>query len=257
VHAIVLCGPDPRTRSHNEEIAMGSSSPLNVATDIFASPNEAFAAIKERPSVWLPILVLVVLYCVVSFTYMNAVDLPWFMDQQLQNAGGDITAEQRERAAAAAANVSPLVYGAIGAVSSTLFIAVWLSLTALYYTGISFATSDGTKFKQWFALLWWCTLPVVLGLLAALVNVLVGDARFMLQDEINPLSFGNLFSIDTEGATVLQRVLLGLDPSTLWSVVLTVLGYQAFTKRSMLASVAVVLGPIAVIVAIGVLVSLA
>jgi len=233
---------------------MVGASPLTVATNIFASPSEAFGAIRARPSVWLPIVVLILGYCAISFLYMTSVDLPWFMERQMQAA--NLPAEQREQAIENALNVSPLVYGAIGAASTTVFVLLWITLTALYYTAWSFGTGDGVKLKQWFALVCWCTLPVVFGLLASVVNVLATDARFLLQERINPLAFGSLLSIDSEGATVSQRILLGLDLTTLWSIVLTVLGYQAWTQRSVVTATAIVLGPLAVIAGIGALAAL-
>jgi hypothetical protein len=80
--------------------------------------------------------------------------------------------------------------------------------------------------------------------------------RFLPQESLNPLSFGNLLAIDNEGLPTLQRVLLQLDPTTIWSLVLTVLGYQAFTQRSTLHTAIVVLAPWFVIVLIGVLATL-
>jgi len=235
---------------------MSGSSSLATATNIFTAPSAAFATIKERPRVWLPLLVLIIGYAAVSFTYMNSVDIGWFLDNQLaQNAA--LTEQQREQAVTAAAKISPLVYGAIGAVTTPLFIVLVMFLTALYYTVVSFVTNDGIKLKQWFALCCWCTLPSVLGIVAQLVNLSVNDARFMIQDSINPLSFGSLLSVERTVATpVVQRVLLGIDITVIWTVSLSVLCYQAWTKSPLAKSVAVVLGPIALIVGIGTLISL-
>jgi hypothetical protein len=216
---------------------------LAVATNIFTAPAAAFAAIKERPSPWFPLLLLIAGYCLTSFLYLNAVDLPWLMDRQLAAGGGQLTDEQRARAVEAALRLSPTVYGVIGAVSSSLAILAILALLALYYTGVSFATAAGVKFKQWFALISWCTLPFLFGLLATIVNLVVGDMRFVPQEALNPLSFGNLLAIDTEGVPTVQRVLLSLDPTTVWSLVLTIFGYQALTQRSTLHAALVVLAP--------------
>jgi hypothetical protein len=231
-------------------------SSLALAVDLFTAPRKAFAALKERPRVWLPLLLMIVGYASVSFAYMNSVDLGWFMDTQLaQNP--NLTEEQREQAATAAANVSPLIYGAAGAVGTPLAIVLVLFLTALYYTIVSFATSDGVKLKQWFALGCWCMLPQMLGLVAQLVNLSVSDARFMLQDAINPLAFGNLMGIERSAATpTTQRILLGLDATIIWSVALSVIGYQQWTKKSLVTSIVVVLGPLAVIVLIGTLIAM-
>ena len=235
---------------------MANTSSLAIAANIFTSPNEAFGPLKEQPRVWFPILVLIAAYTAINFVYVYSVDLPWFMDMQMQAGGVELTESQREQAAARASSVSPAVYGAIGAVTTSAFVLLVMFLTALYYTGVSFVTHDGIKLTQWFALIAWCTLPTVLGAVAQVVNIIATDSRFMLQDAINPLSFGNLLSIDPTGASIVQRILLGIDLTTIWSVVITVLGYQAWTKSSLVKAVAVVLGPLALIIAISTLLTL-
>jgi hypothetical protein len=235
---------------------MASTSSLAIAVNIFTAPNEAFGPLKDQPRALFPILLLIVGYSMVSFTYMYAVDLPWFIDAQMQLGGGELTDAQREQAAERVSSVSPAFYGAFGAVATSAFVLLVMFLSALYYTGVSFVTHDGVRLKQWFALVAWCTLPTVLGIVAQLVNILATDARFMAQDEINPLSFGSLLSIDRAGASVMQRILLGMDPTTIWGVVLTVLGYQAWTKSALVKTVAIVLGPLMLIIAIGTLLTL-
>ena len=128
-------------------------------------------------------------------------------------------------------------------------------MIALYFTGVSFATNDGVKYRQWFAMIAWSMMPVVFGLVASFVNLLVSDARFLPQEQLNPLSFGNLLGIDSEGASIVQRILLSLDVTTLWVVVLQIVGYQVFTQRSIVRAAVVVLGPLAVIVLVGVIVA--
>lgn len=235
---------------------MADGSSVGVLSNIFTAPSVAFAAIKERPSPWLPLLVLVIGYCVVSFVYMQVVDLAWLMDRQLMQAGANMTDEQRAQAVEGALRLSPTMYGAIGAVSSSISIVAIVALIALYFTGVSFATNDGVKFRQWFAMILWSMMPVVFGLIASFVNLLVNDARFLPQEQLNPLSFGNLLGIDGQGTPVVQRILLSLDVTTMWSVVLQVIGYQVFTQRSIARAAAVVLGPLVVIVLIGALAAL-
>ena len=224
-------------------------SSVSILTDIITAPSRAFAALKERPTVWLPLVILIVAYSAVSVAYTSSVDIAWMLDQQLQQAP-NMTDAQRDQAVKAALRISPTVYGVIAAPTAAIFIPLLFALTSLYYSAVSFVTGDGVKYKQWFALTSWCFVPVVFGLLAALVHVLAGDARFMRQEELNPFSFGNLLSIDMAGVTRAQRALFSLDPTLIWSVVLAIIGYQSFTKRSLPFSAAVVLGPIVLIVAI-------
>ena len=227
---------------------MADSTSVGVLSNIFTAPSQAFAAIKERPNPWLPLLVLIGAVFIVQFMYMQAVDFPWLIDHQLQQAGGNMTDAQRAQLVDATTRIPPSVLGAIQGVSAGLVILIVYALIALYYTGVSFATNDGHKFQQWLALIAWCSLPSVLGYIASLVNLQVTDARFLPAEQLNPLSFGSLLGLDPQGATIVQRILMSLDVTVLWSTVLQILGYQAFTQRSVTFSAAVVLGPLAVII---------
>jgi hypothetical protein len=226
-----------------------TATTAGVLTNIFTAPQLAFAAIKERPSPWLPLLAVILATCIVQFTYTQVVDLAWLIDSQL--AASDLPAAQRDQAVEAALQIPPLAYGFIAAVPSAIIILIVYALIALYYTGVSFATNDGIKYGQWLALIAWCSLPAVFGQIASLVNLAVADARFLPAQQLNPLSFSSLLGIDPQGATFVESILLSLDLTTLWSTVLTILGYQAFTQRSIVRATIVVLGPLAVIVLIG------
>ena len=234
---------------------MADSSTVGVLTNIFTAPSLAFAAIKERPNPWLPLLIMIVGTFAVQFTYMQVVDLPWMLDQQLQQAG-TLTEEQRNQAVDGATQVPASVLGAIQGISGGIVILIIYALIALYYLGVSFALNLGIKYQQWLALIAWCSLPAVFGLIASFVNLQVADARFLPADQLNPLSFGSLLALETQGATIVERILMQLDVTVLWSTVLQILGFQAFTQRSVVTATIVVLGPLAVIVLIASLVAL-
>ena len=212
---------------------MADSSSVGVLSNIFTAPSQAFAAIKERPNPWLPLLVLIGGVFIVQFMYMQAVDFPWLMDHQLQQAGGNMTDAQRAQIVDATTRIPPSVLGAIQGASGGIVVLIVYALVALYYTGVSFATNDGHKFQQWLALIAWCSLPSVLGYIASLVNLQVTDARFLPAEQLNPLSFGSLLGLDPQGATIVQRILMSLDVTVLWSTVLQTLGYQGFSQRSL------------------------
>lgn len=231
---------------------MANTSALSTFVNIFASPNEAFAAIRERPRAWLPLLIVIAGYCAVAFTYLHVVDLRWLMDSQLATSAPQLTDAQRQQAVERVVSIGPTLYGTVSAVAVALFMTLLFAVAALYYTAVSFFSGDGLKFWQWFGLVTWCALPTLLGVVAQFVNLLSAtDARFLAPDAINPLAFGNLFSIDRTGATMLQRALFRVDVTALWSLALLVLAYQAWTKSSLLRTITVVFAPLVVIVAIG------
>lgn len=225
---------------------MADSTSVGILSNIFTAPQAAFAAIKARPNPWLPLLLIILGTCAVQFAYTQSVDLAWMIDRQLEAA--NMTDEQRAQAVEGAMRIPPLAYGFIVAIPAAISILIVYSIVALYYTIVSFATNDGVKFGQWLALIAWCSLPSLLGLIASLVNLAVTDARFLPAEQLNPLSFGSLLAIDPLGATTVERILLSLDVTILWSTVLSILGYQAFTGKSIVTAAIVVLGPLAVIV---------
>jgi hypothetical protein len=49
-------------------------------------PSEAFAAIRERPSAWLPLLAIVLGTCLILLLYFNEVDIGWFFERQMEVA---------------------------------------------------------------------------------------------------------------------------------------------------------------------------
>ena len=81
---------------------MAESSTLAIAMNIFTAPSAAFTALKERPRVWLPLLLLLGGYAAVNVVYVNSVDMGWFMETQLAS-NPTMTEAQREQAATAAA----------------------------------------------------------------------------------------------------------------------------------------------------------
>lgn len=237
-------------------MAAADPSYLTLATNLFTAPSEAFASLRERPRALFPVLVLMVVYGAVQFYYFSHVDMGWLLENQLQAAGTDVPAAQREQVVSAVSKVPSVVYGSAIAVFTVFMLFFVVTVVALYYLLISFITGDGVRLKQWFTLLCWCALPQVLGQIAAIVNMSINDPKFMLQDSINPLAFGNLLSIDRTGISTGQRTLLAIDVTAIWGLVLQVLGYQAFSKGSFVKAIAVVLGPLVLIALIVTLLAL-
>lgn len=231
---------------------MANTATLAIATNIITAPGEAFAAIKERPSPWLPLVAIAVLASAASYLFIDRVDLAWFLDSQMQ-ASGQMTDEERAQAVEGIQRIPRPVYVGSAIVSPLVVYPAFFALIALYFTGVSFATNTGVKFKQWFALTAWCCLPVVLGLLATIANLLANDVRFMPPQAVNPLSFSNLLGIEASNAAGLEGFLLSRDPTTLWVIVLIIFGYQALSQKSLVSSATVVLAPFAIIVLLSVL----
>lgn len=235
---------------------MTDTSLINIAVNVFASPGEAYPAIRERPRAFLPWFLIVAGICSVTMLYTSSVDVGWYLEPQVRAslAGSNLSEAEMQEAVDNVANIRPLVLGAIGALSSAAFLTLLYFVHALYLTGVSFVRHDDIRLKQWFSLICWCSLPSLLGFLASLVNLLTNDATFMRQEQVNPLSFGSLFGLEAQGTG--DRILQTFDLTSIWSLVLIVLGYQAWTGKSLGTSALIALGPYILIAGISLAVSI-
>jgi hypothetical protein len=217
--------------------------------NIFTSPGEAFTALQHQPRILFPLALLIVFNVGASLLYMRSVDIPWLLETTSQQALERLPDDQREQALENISKTSPTVVTAIAGVQSGLSLLILLFLPAAYLAIVSLVTNDGYKLKRWFSLVCWCSLPLLLAIVATLANILAGDASHLAPERLNPLSFGNLLGLET-GTNIASRVLRSLDLTSVWSLVLLVLGYQAWTSKPLGKSAAIVLAPMIVVVAI-------
>lgn len=235
---------------------MAEQSLISTAINIFAAPREAFAVIRERPRALFPLVLILAGLVTVTVLFINSVDLGWYIESQMRTSGAaeQMTEEQLTQAADAASG-SPGFIAAIGSVSSSLIVVIIYFVYSLYLWSVSSFAKHGIQFRQAFALVCWTSLPGLLGFLASIVNLLVNDATFMPQHLVNPLSFGALFGLDAERAAAFGaagRIMLGLDIMIVWSALLLVLGYQAWSRKSLGTAASVVLAPYVVLIGAGI-----
>ena len=231
---------------------MPATGPLATLTDIVTSPTEAFRSLREKPSILFPLLLILTANVTILLCYYNTVDFPWLVDTLVQTAidrtGGDMSQEAQEQIRKAMGSMSPSVMAAINALSIAIILTLVLCLSALYFLIISAVTSDGFKFKNWLSLVSWCSVPTVFASLAALVNILISSNGQLSPYRMNPLSFTSLLSLDAGGQNTLASTLSNVDITTLWALVLLVMGYRQWTGRDLAGSAAIVLAPSVIII---------
>lgn len=223
--------------------------------NIFAAPSEAFRALKERPTSLLPLLVLIAGACIVILWYYSSVDIPWLVERSLDQAGAQLPADARRQLLDRIAKTSPYVMGGSAAVASVIVMLLLLLVSSGYLTLVSQVTDDGYRFKSWFSLVCWSSMPYLLSLLATAVNLAANDVSHLPAEQLNPLSFANLLGLHLSGGT-LVRVLQSLDLTSFWALGLMIAGYHRWTGKGLGASAAIVAGPLLVLVAAILLIAL-
>ena len=230
---------------------MASKNVFNTIIDVFASPGEAFASIKERPTVLIPLLLVCIAAAVPTWAYLLKVDIAWLVEQQMRTQQFiDLTDAQIETMANAAAERGRGFTIAQSVISVFIVLTIILLIQALYLKIASAFRKDGIRYKQWLSLVSWSSLPAILGSIASVVFILTNDVSFMTQTAINPLSFGNLLQLDGSNANTMVRAAMSLSPVNLWSLILVFLGYRSISGASIGVTAFVMLIPIAFVVAI-------
>ena len=235
----------------HKETALKQANSLTTAVNIFASPNEAFASIKARPTFFVPMLVACIGVAAYSWLYALEVDLGWLTERQLRGQTlfelTDAQIQAQVNAAVERGRTSTIVTGVLG---SFLAITIIYLLQASYLKIVSLITKDGVRYRQWLSLVSWTSLPTVLGSLATIVFILTNDVSYVDQAGVNPLSFASLLQMDLENSSTFVSFASNTSPINIWSLVLLVLGYRFLSESGTFKALAAVLAPVAVIAAL-------
>jgi hypothetical protein len=208
--------------------------------DIIAAPKAAFTRIKEKPTIWLPLLVFVLLTAAAQAGYLLINDEGYVKDQLVEqtintmNAEGEQARVIEERIM----NASLTTQAITSVVAVAIFVPLVMALMAWYLSFMSKFSFSQLTFRHWFSLQCWTSIPTVFAALATLVVLLTDANGQVSQSAAQPLSIVGLLGIDTDSATLQQ-----LNLTQIWSLVLLALGYQQWTQKSLLTSVLITWAP--------------
>lgn len=224
---------------------------MSQLVDIFLQPGRVFAAQRERPTFLVPLLVLAALTAAMTLAYFLRVDPSWYAEHMLDNSGRELTAAQAEQMRASMPGTRTM--GVIGAVTGGIAIAVMTAITALYVWAAAKVTGRPLGFRHGMSLSAWSAMPMVLGLLVAIVGALTmapqtGIESLMLTN-VDPLL------VDLPADHRWNRLAQGFNLLTFWSIFLFALGWRTWTRASWLQSVVVALIPTLIMLGILLLLS--
>ena len=208
--------------------------------DIITSPSAAFARIKENPTFWLPLLLIVVLSASVQLGFFLVNDAGFVKDTMIEQATAnpDISQEQREAIETRVGSMNINTLAISSTVAICIVIPLILVLNAWYLSFMSKFSFNQLSWKHWFSLLCWTGIPALFAVIASWV-VLLTDANGQVdQAALQPLSIVNLLGLETRNATLQQITIMQL-----WGMALIVLGYKQWTQKGLLASALITLAP--------------
>ena len=207
--------------------------------NIIAAPKDAFTSLKEKPTVLVPLLLVILAVASLQWGYFNAVEREFLIEELIvqQQAVANVSDDQLR---ANLENLTPQRLAIQSAVSTAIFLTIILALYSGYLSLISKFTYDEIRYKQWFSLSCWTAVPVIFTAIAGWVLILTNSDGMIGTSEIQVLSLNNLI-FHSEGN--FNTLLDNLTIITFWSLALTLLGYRQWTGKSTSKSSAIILAP--------------
>ena len=229
---------------------VSESSTINTFINILASPAEAFRSINEKPRFLWAWLLIVSSTAMVQSIYMYSVDIEWFFEQQILASQPDLTEAQIEDTVGLISSFPQWAISSFTLVSTAIFFTGIFLVQALYFRIVSAITKDGLLYSKCFSLVCWASLPTVLSSLAQVVKLSTSDVSLLPITEINPLAFAAMLDIDPVGTGTLDQIVMNFDLTTVWSLVLLIIGYKIFSGKDVVTAALIAAMPTAIIVAL-------
>tara|TARA_R100001143_G_C3360387_1_gene135038 strand:+ start:852 stop:1559 length:708 start_codon:yes stop_codon:yes gene_type:complete len=192
---------------------------------IFIAPQKVFASLQEKPVWLLPWFIVSLCLASVQLGYYGLVDADYLLEQLvvLGSQPGISENDLRVILRETVNNKMLLGYSSAFGVFIGLLLTYGLSATYLYF--VSKLTERELAFKYWFSLSAWCGMPAIISALAAWVAILSSGGQINMS-ALNPLTLSFLLAEES------GRVLEYLDFATLWTLVLTIMGFKYYTGCS-------------------------
>ena len=229
---------------------MNATAPTAFGTlvNIFLEPKKALTDIRgHNVWLWLPFLLLIALGVAFQLWYLSSVDHDWFVDQILAPKAATMTADQlRDQRA----RMTPGGMAVFTVIFSILIPTVWVLLQTLYFFMLS--KLGGYKeqgFGSWFSFVSWTSMPALLGFAASGVFLATASGHQISPVDIDVTSLNTLL-FHVPFGNKWQTLVSSLRLTSVWSIVLIVIGFSAWTGKSVKQSIGPVLGLYALTLAV-------
>ncbi|MBV1777170.1 YIP1 family protein [Burkholderiaceae bacterium DAT-1] len=209
--------------------------------EIFTEPRAVFERIQDKGQGWLPWLLVSILGVASSWLYFSNVDSQWLAQELVRQAStsgaSKVTVEQMQ------ASITGMKYG--GIIGAPISVALLFALSAIYLLLAGKLIGANQGFKQWFNFSAWASMPAVISSIAAIVAVVT----------MSPQTAMETLRVTTVDALVLHlpidspwRSFAGAaDLMSIWSIALSTIGLQVWTRCSRMTAIVVCALPYVVI----------
>jgi Yip1 domain len=207
------------------------SSSFGRLLGALVSPGKTFLSIAERPTWAVPLVVLMLASAVVGFVTAERTDYRDVITQTVREKGRDVPEAQLEPQIEMMEKAGP----AISAAGAPVAVVVFTLLAALFYWVAFKLLGSDFPYKSSLSVTLYAAMPAVVSLLLSIPVILSKETIGYEDMKRSGGAFlqSNLAFLAPEGAPGwLAALYASVDFFSLWSLVLTVIGFRAVTRLS-------------------------
>jgi hypothetical protein len=201
-----------------------ATQPLFDIGNVILAPSPTFARLKDKPRPFIPLVVLILLTLAVSCWYVSSLDFAWFREHMLVAQG------MKPEARAAMEHFTPKMMMWMSGAGAVLGTPVVCAIVALYYLLAGKVMGTGIGYGKWFGFAVWTSIPRLLTVPLSALQILTSGGRLAPED-MNMVSL-NYLLLHLPTSSPWFGLATNLDLTSVWSIVLAVLGLKAWTGRS-------------------------
>ncbi len=215
-------------------------SPIKTILAICIDPGRAMRSIFERPRVWLPLVLSIVFGLILFAWYYQVVDYSWLQERMTASISDPAARAQAQKILGKNLMLASSAGGLL------IGIPFAYAFFALYFFAVAKVAKLPIGYGKWFAFVAWVSVPGLLTLPLGAIQILMAQGGRLDLNQLNPVSLNSLF-FHFESGQHWASLLDSLSLVTLWSIVLSVVGFQAWSRFSRTTSILVVLLPYVVV----------
>ncbi|HZD31658.1 MAG TPA: YIP1 family protein [Candidatus Angelobacter sp.] len=198
--------------------------------DTFVAPSKTFTDIRRNASWWVPWLLMAIFGLGMVFVVDKKLGMDTAYENQLRLSPkqmdkiDQMPADQKAQTIRIGTNVTRYVsYG--WPIMTIIFLAI---IAAVLMATFNFGFGAAVKFKQALAVSMYASLPSIIKVLIAIAVVASGAAEgFTFQ---NPVASNLSGLVDPTSSHFLYSILASIDIFTIWTLILTGIGYSCITR---------------------------
>ena len=209
--------------------------------NVILEPTPTFARLKTRTNAWIPLLILMLLSLAISFWWISTLDFSWFHEHML---AAQPNAKPEVRAAMGKFLTPKTMMWSTGAGTVLGTVAVF-AVTALYYLIAGKLLGTGIGYGKWFGFSVWVSVPRLLALPLSALQIVTSGGRLAPED-LNMVSL-NYLLLHLPLSNPWASLAGNIDLTSVWTIVLAVLGLKAWTGRPTATCVTVAVLPYLII----------